>query len=298
MADFGSSKRINELRNNENDSVTGTANWMAPEVIRQSIVSRFFNLLRKNITFLSYSDIWSLGCTVIEMATGRPPWSEYKNPVTIMFNIAKNNEPPPIPEDFSPDLRDFLHRCLKIIPSERANCHQLNNHTFITGNQTISKEIRYEFQTPTVSNRQFSDKQENFFEIQLKDKVVNYKENIRDEEENMDLKEDLVYCDIGNQKRASINDFSNPILVKLNSKILSTENNIYGTNNYTNNNDVFNPKVNTNVSLGDVIKPQYTGKIFKKKNPRMQAKKLKKIVYHLIVSIAEEALMILTKNMI
>lgn len=41
LADFGSSKRINELRNNENDTVTGTANWMAPEVIRQSIVSRF-----------------------------------------------------------------------------------------------------------------------------------------------------------------------------------------------------------------------------------------------------------------
>lgn len=50
----------------------GTANWMAPEAIMQKDLSRF-------------SDIWSLGCTIIEMATGRPPWSESTNQVTEVF---------------------------------------------------------------------------------------------------------------------------------------------------------------------------------------------------------------------
>ncbi len=58
LADFGNSKHI---MNDVNNSIKGTAHWMAPEVIKQSKYGR-------------NSDVWSLGCTVYEMATGRPPW--------------------------------------------------------------------------------------------------------------------------------------------------------------------------------------------------------------------------------
>lgn len=46
---------------------------MAPEVIRQTGHGR-------------YADIWSIGCTIIEMATGKAPYSEYNNPV-YNFNL-------------------------------------------------------------------------------------------------------------------------------------------------------------------------------------------------------------------
>lgn len=74
LADFGNSKRI--CSNLENERFTkGTAHWMAPEVIKLKRHSRF-------------SDIWSLGCTIIEMATGSAPWSRFRNQATAMFHIA------------------------------------------------------------------------------------------------------------------------------------------------------------------------------------------------------------------
>jgi serine/threonine protein kinase len=60
LADFGNSKRLYCTKND--NQIKGTAHWMAPEVIKQLKYGRF-------------SDIWSLGCTIIEMATGSPPWS-------------------------------------------------------------------------------------------------------------------------------------------------------------------------------------------------------------------------------
>ena len=83
LADFGASKRLDLLKNTAEQSLKGTPYWMAPEVIRQAGYGR-------------QADIWSVGCTVIEMATGRPPWSEYKTQVSVMFHIAVSKEPPEV----------------------------------------------------------------------------------------------------------------------------------------------------------------------------------------------------------
>ena len=46
--------------------IVGSPNWMALELI-------------KLIGISTKSDIWSLGCTVIELLTGRPPYAEMAN---------------------------------------------------------------------------------------------------------------------------------------------------------------------------------------------------------------------------
>ena len=79
LADFGASKRLDLLKNTAEQSLKGTPYWMAPEVIRQAGYGR-------------QADIWSVGCTVIEMATGRPPWSEYKTQVSVMVSIKNEME--------------------------------------------------------------------------------------------------------------------------------------------------------------------------------------------------------------
>ena len=43
------------------------------------------------------ADISSLGATILEMATGKPPWAEYSSQVAAMFHIAVSEDPPQYP---------------------------------------------------------------------------------------------------------------------------------------------------------------------------------------------------------
>lgn len=45
------------------------------------------------------SDIWSLGCTLIELVTGKPPYNDLL-PMSAMFRIVEDDYPP-LPEDIS-----------------------------------------------------------------------------------------------------------------------------------------------------------------------------------------------------
>jgi len=120
LTDFGHSKRLEggtgaTLNFN---SLKGTPFWMAPEVIKQEGHGR-------------RADIWSVGCTVVEMGSGKPPWSELSNPMTAMFAIATSEDPPAIPETLSAEAHDFISLCFKRNPSERPTASDLLKHTFV-----------------------------------------------------------------------------------------------------------------------------------------------------------------------
>ncbi|CAI0559899.1 unnamed protein product [Linum tenue] len=120
LADFGASKKVVELATiNGAKSMKGTPYWMAPEVILQ--------------TGHSFSaDIWSVGCTVIEMATGKPPWSQQYQEVAALFHIGTTKSHPPIPEHLSAQAKDFLLKCLQ--KSQVFNCSSVvyMQHPFVT----------------------------------------------------------------------------------------------------------------------------------------------------------------------
>lgn len=140
LADFGCAKRVKGLKNdgdlvkkknnNSLQSVTGTPLWMAPEVL-------------KNEKLGFAADIWSLGCSVIEMATGRPPWSASNddvsilNPMAALLKIACGDEKPEFPRHFSKEGLDFLSRCLERDSSERWTCEELLRHPFVSRNSPM-----------------------------------------------------------------------------------------------------------------------------------------------------------------
>jgi mitogen-activated protein kinase kinase kinase ANP1 len=101
LTDFGGAKVIkDEIEFKQQNSFKGTPNWMAPETV-------------KNLEYTRFSDIWSLGCTIIEMATGEPPWAEYKNPMAALYNLMHTNLPPAFPDHLSDNCKHFLSCCLK-----------------------------------------------------------------------------------------------------------------------------------------------------------------------------------------
>jgi serine/threonine protein kinase len=112
-------------------SIIGTPYWMAPEVIKQKGHG-------------TPADIWSLGCTVIEMLTGAPPFSEYPEPQAAMFHIAQSQTGPTLPSTASTTGRDFLALCFHIEPSSRAVTDDLLKHAFATSSEdpVVQEEVR------------------------------------------------------------------------------------------------------------------------------------------------------------
>jgi len=119
LADFGASKRITEMMT-QNDcmSLKGTPYWMAPEVIMQSGHGRS-------------ADIWSVGCTVIEMISGKPPFSEFPTQVSVLFHIANTQDPPAMPPNISDECRDFLLQTFQRNPRDRPTAATLLQHPFV-----------------------------------------------------------------------------------------------------------------------------------------------------------------------
>jgi len=121
LADFGIALQLNETKpvtqDNEDDmGAYGSPYWMAPEVIKLSSCTQA-------------SDIWSLGCTILELITGSPPYFELGIHAA-MYRIVQDANPP-IPDDISDKLKDFLANCFKKNPEERLSARQLLSHPWL-----------------------------------------------------------------------------------------------------------------------------------------------------------------------
>jgi len=118
-----------------NNSLTGTPMYMAPEVIRNDVRGRSGAM-----------DIWSLGCVVLECATGRKPWSNLDNEWAIMFQIGIATKHPPLPDASQLSIKgiDFIRQCLTVDPLRRPSAQDLMNHTWMLEFQAAMEEYEQE----------------------------------------------------------------------------------------------------------------------------------------------------------
>ncbi|CAO3656635.1 unnamed protein product [Mucor hiemalis] len=124
ITDFGLSKNQQEGAYDpmaNNSTMRGTVFWMAPEVLTNNYSAKV--------------DVWSLGCTVLEMMTGEHPWMELTS-LAALYQIG-NHKAPAIPESASDEARDFLQSCFQIKPEDRPTASELLQHPFVQPDPTF-----------------------------------------------------------------------------------------------------------------------------------------------------------------
>uniref|UniRef100_A0A7S1KN36 non-specific serine/threonine protein kinase n=1 Tax=Percolomonas cosmopolitus TaxID=63605 RepID=A0A7S1KN36_9EUKA len=131
LADFGVAASLADV---DGDHAVGTPYWMAPEIIDTQPAT-------------TSSDIWSVGCTVIELLTGKPPYFNLDT-FPALYRIVKDPHPP-LPK-CTPECKTFLRLCFKKNPLIRASAEKLLKEEWIV-KHTSPEELEKEKSGSTAS---------------------------------------------------------------------------------------------------------------------------------------------------
>ncbi|KPA75322.1 putative protein kinase [Leptomonas pyrrhocoris] len=127
IGDFGTAKRLapHQLLY----TMVGTPQYMAPEVLTADVEER--------LGYDFKADIWSLGCIVLEMATGNAPFAHLESAqgMGIIKYLSELTDTPDLSPLFSgnPLVYEFVKSCLDIDPKNRPTAQELLHFDILEG---------------------------------------------------------------------------------------------------------------------------------------------------------------------
>ncbi|KAL0354901.1 UNVERIFIED_CONTAM: Mitogen-activated protein kinase kinase kinase [Sesamum radiatum] len=123
IGDFGLAKRAKQCKKRKLEAYwRGTPMYLSPEAVIDNVQD-------------AASDVWALGCIVLEMLTGKPPWDGKKElkAEEVLSKIGAGRELPKIPNGISKEASDFLKGCFVRKSMYRLTSEMLLNHPFVEG---------------------------------------------------------------------------------------------------------------------------------------------------------------------
>uniref|UniRef100_A0A060TA49 non-specific serine/threonine protein kinase n=1 Tax=Blastobotrys adeninivorans TaxID=409370 RepID=A0A060TA49_BLAAD len=127
LCDFGVAAQVSSNKI-KRSTIVGTPYWMAPEVITEGAM------------YNTKADIWSLGVTVYEIATGNPPYADQDAFRAIML-IPRQKPARLEGSQYSAALKEFVAHCLDEHPEERSSADELAKLKFIKSSRSYPTAI-------------------------------------------------------------------------------------------------------------------------------------------------------------
>ncbi|KAL0061834.1 Homeobox protein tos8 [Marasmius tenuissimus] len=119
IADFGlcSIEKETVLQTTSRAQERGSLPWLAPELMNPDDVPTFNDRSR---------DVYALGCTIAEVLSGSPPFSEKANAAQIILAVLLRNERPGRPPECPEWLWSLVTQCWKADPSKRLTVQEVS----------------------------------------------------------------------------------------------------------------------------------------------------------------------------
>ncbi|KAJ3123831.1 hypothetical protein HK098_001622 [Nowakowskiella sp. JEL0407] len=116
IGDFGLAVKVSGA-GGEQKTMCGTPNYISPEIVSRQ-------------PYGLTSDVWSLGCMLVTLLTGTPPF-ESEAVKTTLDRVSKGEYT--LPHSISFHARDLIHQLLQKNPSQRIPINKILEHPFFDG---------------------------------------------------------------------------------------------------------------------------------------------------------------------